>query len=533
MHRASLGNKLLGGASSRRERSLTGRARAGLFAAFLIVALVFLRAAWVSDDAYISLRVLDNALHGTGLRWNPLERVQVYTHPLWLLVLALPYAITRETLWTVSVVGIATTLLALGLASRRLLGVASVERILVFLLLCVSSRSVVSYASSGLENPLSLLLLVLLVERCDPDRAPLRPTWTIALASLIALTRIDLVLVAFPLVYMQLRRLPWTAALRAMLLGGLPFLAWELFSLVYYGALVPNTALAKLGTGIDHLMLARQGLRYFVALLRWDTVGAAVLACGIIVAGLGRSRALALGLLAYLGYIVWIGGDFMCGRFFAVPIALSALALCEARLPRRGWVALLTLPVLLFLSVEGGPWRWLRSDEYPEHYWGVIDERAFYTRSTGLLDPRRPRDLAEQAFARAGLDARHSGVRVEGCIGMFGYYAGRSVEIIDPMALADPLLARLPIDDTVHFRIGHFQRELPAGYEQSVIRGVNVIADPQLARYWDAIQLVTRGPLWSGARWRAIYELSTGRLDALRDAYVARRREALRTLRPQ
>ena len=500
----------------------TGRARAAVFVAFTVLAAVFVRAAWMSDDAYITLRVLDNALHGAGLRWNVLERVQAYTHPLWLLFLALPYAITRETLWTIGLVGVGTTLVAIGLGCRRLLRIATPEKAVFFLAVCALSRSVVSYASSGLENPLSLLLFVLLLERCAG--AP-RPRTTVLLAALIALTRIDLLLVAAPLVFVELRRVPLRTACTALVVGSLPLLGWETFSLVYYGALVPNTAFAKLGAGIDHLVLARQGLRYCSALLRWDPLGATVLVVGLVVGAFAGARALVVGLVAYLGYIVWIGGDFMCGRFYSVPIALAALTLAGTSWPKRAWLALGATPILLALAVEGGPWTWLTARDRPTHYAGIIDERVFYSPHTGLLDPARPDDVRLQMFARAGLDARNFGVYVNGCIGMVGYYAGRGLEVIDPMGLADPLLARLPIDDAVHFRIGHFARWIPEGYIETVRDGVNKIEDGDLSRYWGALELVTRGPIWSGARWRAIWALSTGKLDGLRDAYVARRRE--------
>ena len=45
--------------------------------------VVILRAAWLADDAYITIRAVDNLVHGWGPRWNVAERVQVYTHPLW------------------------------------------------------------------------------------------------------------------------------------------------------------------------------------------------------------------------------------------------------------------------------------------------------------------------------------------------------------------------------------------------------------------------------------------------------------------
>jgi hypothetical protein len=50
----------------------------------------------VGDDAYFTFRTIDNFVHGYGLRWNIAERVQAYTHPLWLLLLTPFYWITGE-----------------------------------------------------------------------------------------------------------------------------------------------------------------------------------------------------------------------------------------------------------------------------------------------------------------------------------------------------------------------------------------------------------------------------------------------------
>ena len=65
-----------------------------------LFALVLVRTAWICDDAYISLRTLDNFVHGFGLRWNVAERVQTFTHPLWLFLLTIPYFLTREAYYT-------------------------------------------------------------------------------------------------------------------------------------------------------------------------------------------------------------------------------------------------------------------------------------------------------------------------------------------------------------------------------------------------------------------------------------------------
>lgn len=64
----------------------------GTFAAFTDL---FLANSWVGDDAYITFRGVDNFIHGFGLRWNPVERVQAFTSPLWLLFLSPFYAVSR------------------------------------------------------------------------------------------------------------------------------------------------------------------------------------------------------------------------------------------------------------------------------------------------------------------------------------------------------------------------------------------------------------------------------------------------------
>src|SRR5437868_2600834 len=66
-----------------------------------LVGAVALRTAWMADEAFITFRVADNFVHGLGLRWNVAERVQVYTHPAWLALVAVFYAVTHEAYFTV------------------------------------------------------------------------------------------------------------------------------------------------------------------------------------------------------------------------------------------------------------------------------------------------------------------------------------------------------------------------------------------------------------------------------------------------
>src|SRR5262249_14549278 len=150
-----------------------------------------------------------------------------------------------------------------------------------------------------------------------------------ALAAGLALTRPDAVLLVLPAFATSRYR---SADVRPLAAGLSPWLLWEAFSLVYYGALAPNTALAKLGSGVPRGALARQGLSYLGDPLRRDPIPLVVIAAGTAAAAVrgGRAaRALAAGIALHLAYVVSIGGDFMTGRFLTPALALSAVLLAE------------------------------------------------------------------------------------------------------------------------------------------------------------------------------------------------------------
>lgn len=51
---------------------------------------------WNSEDAFISFRVVDNLISGYGPVYNIDERVEAYTHPLWIAILSLSAKITKS-----------------------------------------------------------------------------------------------------------------------------------------------------------------------------------------------------------------------------------------------------------------------------------------------------------------------------------------------------------------------------------------------------------------------------------------------------
>lgn len=488
---------------------------------------VFVTNSWVSDDAYISFRVVENVIHGYGLTYNPPERVQAFTHPLWLLIHIPASLVTGEVFYATLALSFAASLAALIIAVRSLQGWSAV----LLLVLTFSSKAFVDYTSSGLENPLSYLLLTVFLTRLfrEVDRGRQSFTvnelaWYTGVASLAFVNRIDSLLLYAPvlmwLVATSFPALRWRV-LQAVALGAVPALAWELFALIYYGFALPNTFYAKVATGIPESLLFRQGLVYLLNSLAHDGVTLAIIAIAAAAAMLARQLplvAVGLGLMLSVAYTVWVGGDHMGGRFFAVPFFCAALLLAS-RVRRRttaaAWVAALFAYNLAapLAPIKSGPdyqqgWAWRDTN-------GVQDERGYYHRATNLLLYNPFRERPDHEWYRQGLSfaAGPERVSVQGSIGFFGYTAGPHKFIIDPNALSDPLLARLPVADQLYFEfyVGHYRRELPVGYEESCRQGRNVLADPQLHEFYDRLLNITRGPIFSIARLRDIWQFNVGR----------------------
>jgi arabinofuranosyltransferase len=87
---------------------------------FILLTYAFLMNAWASEDAYISFRTVENFTAGYGLTWNPGERVQAFTHPLWVLLMSVAHGVTSEVYLTSIVLSYALLVGMLLLLWRRL-----------------------------------------------------------------------------------------------------------------------------------------------------------------------------------------------------------------------------------------------------------------------------------------------------------------------------------------------------------------------------------------------------------------------------
>lgn len=527
-------------------------------ALLLLFGAALVRSAWLAEDAYITLRTIDNFWHGYGLRWNVLERVQTYTHPLWMLIVGAVYGVTREAAFTTIGVSLACAVVMAWLLVRTL----SPLRACVALTIMVSSRAFVSFSTSGLENPLSHLLLVafwlLYLRDLREEDTSARPDRRLAslakMAGLIGMTRLDLVVIVAPAVLIEAWRLWRTRPaharglprlVAALACGSIPFIAWHLFALVYYGFPFPNTAYAKLATGIPNDVLFSQGLRYLKASFIHDPVTPIVIAAGIAAActhSVRRALALGIPLVLYLAYVVRIGGDFMTGRFLTAPFICAVLAIATARWAERQSlsVGVIAVTALIGIAMPDSPLHFWRQDPPATSAHGqdeVVDEQMFYYEHTGLLPMLRGRSPQQQVWSTLGrsLSSMPRAV-VHINIGLLGYYSGPGPHLIDEYALGDPLLARLPAIPGA--RVGHYKRVVPDWYKPFLDRCiarlypaaavrptgdtclphrdelttlVQAAADPRPLLLYRDLLLVTQGPLLDRERLRTIVRLNLHR----------------------
>ena len=155
--------------------------------------------AWLCDDSYITFRTLDNFVHGFRLTWNTYERVQAYTHPLWLILLIPFYAVMKQIYLTAICVS------ALLAASALVILYKSVENkksLVIPLLILAFSNAFINYSTSGLENSLlNTLFAVSLLLYFREDKIKHFDFWFYFVSSLVFLTRMDAFLIVFPVVF--------------------------------------------------------------------------------------------------------------------------------------------------------------------------------------------------------------------------------------------------------------------------------------------------------------------------------------------
>ena len=267
------------------------------------------------DDAMISMRYAYNLAHGNGLVWNPGERVEGITNPLWTGVMALIHLLPvglNETGLYIQILG--ASLLTLNLFLVRKLVEAFSDDLFVMLsavALTAFYAPLNSFGLLGMEVSLLTLILtgaVLLALKSE-NRFN---AWVYVLLAVSTLVRFDMAvpyLVFFVVLFWTQKEnrkshLVWGLGLLILFLGG-----QSLARYAYYGEWLPNTYYLKV-EGWNMTLRLLRGMYAFVQFAYFHNWVLFLLPLTIFIFRRDWKVTLMLLLLAgQIAYSVYVGGD--------------------------------------------------------------------------------------------------------------------------------------------------------------------------------------------------------------------------------
>ena len=507
-----------------------------------IYLLLLIKTGWVSEDTYITFTPIENLVHGYGIVYNLGQRVQVYTHPLWFFLQSALYAITlrgfgidyRSQLY-VNSIGL-NFLFSLLTFVLIIIVIARTNRSTVICAVALLvSKAFIDFSTSGLENPLSHLIMGLFlynvyVKNKGKIDSPRSYFIMVLIACFGVLNRYDSVLFYFPVLFFLFIKYKHKTQLFVPGTSGLtPLLMYFLFSLLYFGFIMPNTYYAKIHHNYALGTMIKKGMQYFAASFRLDMVSLFIIVV-VIVYVIYCKKIIFYPVIAGIGlyclYILRVGGDYMSGRFISLPLFVAVFIIALSEFDQKSFYISLAGVLVMGMVLPTSP------ITAPIYY------RENYPRDSYILDGRITDNRARfQGFLEGIMygfpSNRFTGMQwfaqpqypreviVAGSAGNDRYKLGPNVYLIDKNAIIDPLLARLPVSrDECCWKPGHFTRQVPEGYVESVMWNDNRIQNKDLAAYYDILLIITQGDIFSISRMEHIFHFNTGQYNYLIDRYA-------------
>lgn len=397
--------------------------------------------AWGSDNAYISYRYARNLAEGHGLVFNPGERVEGYSNFLYMILISLGYVSGMQDAglypfaMLLNLFFMLGALLLFGRFGRRKLGdVKSAAAVFLFAL----SPTAWVWVGSGMETAFVVLLQIALfiaVERAAERET--RAAIGLCAAAMIALilARADgFVAPVLGVLYLLLRgrrRAAFaTGAAIVLVMGG-----YTLWRLAYYGYPLPNTFYVKVSDTLGNRLLYAA-----VELARLSVYDGLLLYLAAIGLGVYRfvREALRQGLhqagpmsfapffaVGWLGYWLYIEGDYFDERFLVILIPLSLFTLLQAVEDARPRALVFAAVLIGILSLS--PF--------------VLDPRFGYSR------PKYDRWVTLGMYLKANDAGQTLAIDAAGKAPFFS-----GLETIDMLGLNDPVIAH---EQSAYFLPGH------------------------------------------------------------------------------
>jgi hypothetical protein len=397
----------------------------------------------------ISMRYAWNLAHGKGLVWNPGERVEGFTNPLWVFFMALATRLFSKAHAVLAIQIFGATLLALAgwIAGILAADMLKLRKGLTRGITMCAAFSVVTapfplrfWSDFGMEVSLLLVLStlsILIASRVTPHPGQLRLAVLGVIAAVAYAARPDGILVVLPALALAAWRARGFRAWAALLVPPLVVvIAMTLFRRFYFGDWLPNTYRLKM-LGMPLRIRLENGVGYVTPFLEQTWPLYVIGALAVAIRRDGPTIALFALSITVLGYQVYVGGDSW-GYWRQLSPALPALSILATLflvraiewlreghwLGDRIWIR--NLAAWVFVWMLFAPMRAAFADEAPVHFnvtWNKANtERAFALQK--LLGPN-----GRIALLWAGATA---------------YYSGQPA--IDMLGKCDRHVARMPPD---------------------------------------------------------------------------------------
>lgn len=533
----------IGNTKSDMEDYLSDRVNKYKFISVLVFIVIITGLAWQSDDAYHAYIMAKNLVLGNGFVYNVGERASASSCPLFTLVIACGYFVFRNMFLCSLLICVLFSTWAYVILINNFCH--TIKHVFLAFFTLVGSLCFISYTTSGLENCMLFFLSAMFLKLYFSDEKynagkMLKMAFLI---SFIAMTRMDAVLMFIPMIlYVYLAKRDGVSFIKAVglgILGLLPFIGWELFSVIYYGFPFPNTAYVKLGTDIPKMEYLVRGIQYLLTSLSFDPILILVPLIAILLAFIiKKSRYILciLGVILYMCYVCYIGGDFMVGRHYTVLFFISLICILSY-MENEGFestardrfkkIYIVILSCGIIFSYTAKP----ITNQYLFGYGNspIADERGGYFKYTSLYNNaisylKTGNMVIRNAWNEDGINELRKDGYKSGILTMVpgvSIYYNSDIYLNDLYALGDPFLSKLPAVREYNWRIGHMWREAPVGYNETVLYGDNMIENESLREYYEVIKLVTRGSVWDKDRLKAVIDLNLGKYDHLIDEYKA------------
>jgi arabinofuranosyltransferase len=437
---------------------------------------------WVTEDAYITFKHIDNFFAGNGLTFNKGTKVESFTHPLWVGILIIFRFLTGISNHTSSLIlGIIFSISTVLFLFCQIIKKAD-YRLPIFILpaLYVFHQGFVDFSTSGLENSLTFLFITLLITKIWDSKIP-EGIFVPTLLGLFYLIRPEFILVGFyyGIVYMiqnfnrekYLFHIFKFAIIPILLIGG-----YHLFRFLYFGEIFPMSYHAKAGSGSDW----QHGFAYLLHTIRYSPLLTLllVLTAGFLFYKFKKYRRINLFILRDIFamfiaaiYIIRMGGDFMAFRLL-LPSLLIYYIILAYYLNERFTVRPNIVILFNILFLGGAIYYAFFYKDIPFVKGTIADERKVYYRDFEQSLTSRFKEIKYKWYGEGTkfnslqscldyepfvitnsiTDAKCSpGVG----LGYFSVAAGTNVKIIDELGFTDKNVQMRKVEE---MRPGHLKR---------------------------------------------------------------------------